>query len=222
MKGPLILLGLVTAIGCLLWAALVGGEDAEMHRGREETNITFGMVEEEILSMNEAFEGLTRRGFMLNWRRQHEELRHALAELREHRVELESQRDLPPRERLNAFRDLVTRSDRLLARARSLNRRTQARYDFMLEVSPLLKTARMWRDLLSTGKAESPEILARRDSLAGTFANLEEGAKITDNVLIQNLNQGKGLGQTEVRNLRRLIEQQEILAKQLGLEAVSQ
>jgi hypothetical protein len=80
----------------------------------------------------------------------------------------------------------------------------------------------MWRDLLSTGKAESPEILARRDSLAGTFANLEEGAKITDNVLIQNLNQGKGLGQTEVRNLRRLIEQQEILAKQLGLEAVSQ
>ena len=222
MRGPLILFGLVAALGLLLWSALVGDENAEMLRGREETDITFGMVEEEILSMNEAFEGLTRRGFMLNWRRQHEELRHALAKLREQRVELESQQDFSPRERLNAFRDLVTRSDQLLARARSLNRRTQARYEFMLEVSPLLKTARMWRDLLSTAEVDSPDILARRDSLAGTFANLEGGAKIADNVLIQNLNQGKGLGETEIRNLRRLIEQQEILAKQLGLEAASQ
>jgi len=217
VKGPLILLGLAAALGCLMWWALVGDEDADMLRGREETDITFGMVEEQIRAMDEAFEHLTRRGFMLNWRRQHEELRTALAELRERRVELEMRQDLAPRERLATFRELVDRSDQLLARAVSLNRRTQARYEFMLEVSPLLKTSRMWRDLLGAADSDDGELRARRDSLAGTFANLEHGAQIADNVLIQNLSQGKSLGETEIRSLKRLIEQQEILAEELGL-----
>lgn len=217
MKGPLILIGLLGILALFMWWALVGGEDADMLRGREETDITFGLVEDEIRAMDEAFEHLTRRGFMLNWRRHHEELRSGLAELQARRVDVETRDDLSQRERLAAFRDLVDRSDGLLARAVSLRRRTQARYDFMIEVSPLLQQSRTLRDLLIGADPEDPELRARRDGLAGTFANLEQGAKIADNVLIQNLTQGTGLAESEVRNLKRLIEQQEALAEALGL-----
>jgi hypothetical protein len=87
----------------------------------------------------------------------------------------------------------------------------------MLESSPLLARSRTLRDLLAEAESEDAELRARRDSLAGTFANLESGAKIADNVLIQNLTQGSALAETEVRNLERLIEQQERLAEALGL-----
>jgi hypothetical protein len=218
VKGPLILFGLLAILGCLMWWALVGDEDADMHRGREETDITFGMVADEIRGMDEAFQHLTRQGFMLNWRRQHEELRSGLAELRAHRVEVETRQDLSQRERLSVFRELVDASDSLLAQAVSLRRKTQARYDFMLKVSPLLQKSRNLRDLLADADSEDSLLRTRRDSLAGTFANLEQGAKIADNVLIQNLTQGTALGETEVRNLIRLIEQQEKLVEAMGLE----
>lgn len=218
MKGSLIFLGLVAVLGGLLWWALVGGGSVDKERGREETEIAFGLLEEEIRAMDEAFIPLTRMGYLLNLKRRHEELRSGLSKLKAQRLELETDEQLDPRSRLTAFRDLVNSSDMLLAQARSLHAHTRARYNYMIQVSPLLKRARALAGLLEAAETEDPELVARRDSLAGTFADLERGSKIADNVLTQNMEQGSALAQSEILNLRRLIENQEKLARSLALD----
>ena len=218
MSGPRIFLFFVTLVGLLGWWALVGDEDADLKRGLEETEIAFEQLEAELRAMDEAYIPLTRRGFMLTLKGQHDRLRSGLAELRARRVHLENDESLERLERLPAFREIAEEANELFTHARSLHARTKARYEFQVESSPLLNRCRSMRDLLGATKLEDPGLRARRDSLGGTFAVLEQGAKTADGVLATNLSQGVSLGKTNLKSLERLAEDQEGLLTELGVE----
>ncbi len=218
MKGPVILLGLVVALAGILYWALVGPGGADVQRGLEETDLAFSLVEAEIRALDEDFIPLTRQGYMLNLRRQHEELRDRLAVLKARRLEVREDEALVAHQRLDAFREIVDATDELYAQAKSLHRRTEARYAFMIEVSPLLQRARALRDLLDAADCEDEALRVRRDALAGSFADLEQGAKTADTVLQQNVTQGETLAGAELRSLRELVEEQRKLAAAMGVE----
>lgn len=217
MKGPRILLALLLGLLLVGWWALVGDRDADLERGLEESDVALDAFEEELRALDALYQPLVRQGHMLSLRSQHERLRSGLARLRARRLELQGDSSIERRARLPAFRQLVQESDELLAETRSLRGRVQARQEFREVSSPLLERARSFRDRFAELDPPTDALRTRRDALGASFADLEQGARTTDRILADNLSQGTTLGHSNLTGLKRLIEQQEALAQELGL-----
>ena len=214
MNGPRILLIVLVVLGALLWGALVGNPDADIERGREETQLAFDAVETELALLEPLYQEVSSRGLMLNLKTLHDDLRSQLADLRERRIEIENDESLGRRERLPAMRELVDESDAVLAGVRQLRQTVQARYEFMTVVSPLLAESRDLRDRISASAPQDPARVARASELGGQFSELEQMAKTTDRTLQANIQQGQQLGHAALNGLRGLIDaQRQLLAE---------
>lgn len=217
MTGPRILLILIAALAALLWFALDEGEDADVRRGLEETAMALTAVESELKAFDAPYQELSRRGLMLNLKKEHDALRAALAEARARRLHIPDDPQVPRNRKLARLRELRGEIDELLAFTRSLRGRVTARHEFITTSSPLLTQAREWRDLLLATPIDDPDLAVRRESIVGHFAELESYAKRTDALLHQNIEQGRVLGQTTLNGLEDCLESERELIEQLGL-----
>lgn len=215
MSGPRILLAVVLVCLALAWLALAGNPDADRERGLEESEQALAAVEQELLAFDPLYQEITSRGLMMGLKTAHEDIRSELASLRAERLRIADDPDLGRHERLPAFRELVDRSDELLARARSLREHVEARYEFMQSSSPLLGQARELRDRLLGAAEDDPARAARIHELAGRFSELEQLARTADRTLQVNLGQGGNMGQAAIKGLRDLIAAQQALLDEI-------
>lgn len=216
MSGPRILLLVVLAAAGLLWMALVGDPDADLERGLKETGDALALVEQELLELDPLYQKVTRQGLMLNLRQQHDTIRTRLAELKAQRQYVPRDPTLDKRRRLPRLRALRDEIDAVYALAVQLRRQLEARWDFMTAVTPQLETARRQRDELLERLPEHDEGLAALvRSLAGSFTEIEGEVRQADQMLQQNLAQGRVMSQATQRRLRTLVEEQAALLERL-------
>jgi hypothetical protein len=222
VRGPYILFAVSLCVAALFWWALVGDKDADLKRGLAECEVAFTALEDELRALDVVIEPLVQQGWKLSLRAQHDKLTSELASLQVRRLDVRNDNSLRKRERLPLLREVVTETDELLALAMHLRSRVAARFEFQTKSSPLLGRSRALRDLLLSHLATSatpPDADLRRrvDGMSGTFADLEQGAIITDGILAKNLEQGRTLGGANLIGLKNLIVSQEALAAELGL-----
>ncbi len=229
MSGARILL-LVAALGALLaYFALFGEAGADVARGVEETDTAFAAIEAELAAMQPAYTFLTSQGKLrLGVKEQRDLVQRDLAGLKGDRVAILTDDDLHPRERLPRLRELVTRSDQLLAGARTFRRQMEARAAFMRDASLLLAeiqdvdgrlAARVERaDAGGPGQAVSDEQRARHATLATSLAETVALVQRADQLIGQNLVQGTRMADQSLRSLRELRDGMRNLADGLDLD----
>lgn len=219
MSGGRILAALVALGGLIVWWGLFGGSDQDLRRGLDETDMAFENV---TAALREAEPDLAflraLPGLRLAVQEEHARLVGQLGSLRDEQVALANDTNLARRERLPRLRDVVTRTDSLLAHAESFRRRLAGRVAFMRDSSPLLSTAEKQRDALAALVAPSEESVApdealatRISQLAGTWADLRSKAKLVDRLTDQNPVQGIPMGSGVLSSLRSLIDEQRAL-----------
>ncbi|MCB9898441.1 MAG: hypothetical protein H6825_10590 [Planctomycetes bacterium] len=220
MSGPRILAIVLAGLGLLLWLALAGDEDADLVRGREETELAFGSVQAELEAMQDTYHQLTQQGRKLALKEQYDALRAGLAVLRSEQMALLTNDELPRRQRLPELRKLVERSDSLLAQAQMLHRQVDERWGFIQECSPLLERARALRDELAAWDRDGVESARRIEvrALAESFAVAEQHAASADRAYASDLEQGRILCRATLDGLAGLIADQEALLETLGAD----
>lgn len=216
MSGPRILLLVLLAAGVMLWAALSDNPEADRNRGLAESQLAFDSLETELLALEPPYQALIRRGLMLDLKAEHDEIRKQLALLRARRLQLGDDRTLARHELLPSFRKLVEGADEWLAVTRALRRRVQARHDFIMESSPLLRDGRMLRDQLLQRPVSDAGLRKRIEANAGWFAELESHAKRTDGLLGQNPEQGAVMAQSTLNALREYMLEAGRLVQEAG------
>lgn len=208
MSGPRILLAVVVAAALLVWLTLGTGEDSDLERGLEETEIALAHVEAELGALDPAYQALRAQGLILNLREQHDRIRTLLTLHKDRRLEIQTDPALDPRQRLPLLRELVDQIDGTLALAVSLHRTLDALVAFRKEASPILEEVRALRDRLDAVAAPDDAFEARRSTLAGSLADLDQRVAMADKLLRENTEQGRRMGEAALTELRKLLDEQ--------------
>lgn len=207
MSGPRILLFVFVGVVALIWMALADDPAQDRERGMEESALALAAVEAELAAMQPAYQLLSRGKLRLDLKTEHDEVRSRLALLRARRIKLADDDRLERHAVLPKYREIVAESDEVLAFARALRRRVEARHAFIVESSPLLKSARSLRDRLLGLKGSDPELARRVDESVGWFAELEGHALRADTMLQQNPEQGGMMADAALKGLRSFLEE---------------
>lgn len=207
MSGPRILLFVLVGVVALIWMALADDPTKDRERGMEESALALAAVEAELEAMEPAYRLLSRDKLRIDLKTEHDEVRSRLALLRARRIKLSDDERLERHAVLPAFREIVAESDEVLAFARALGRRVEARHAFIIESSPLLRDARSLRDQLLGLVVNDPELARRVDENVGWFAELEGHALRADTMLQQNPEQGGMMADATLKGLRSFLEE---------------
>jgi hypothetical protein len=207
LSGPRILLFVLVGVIALVWMALADDPTQDRERGMQESALALAAVEAELEAMEPAYRLLSRDKLRLDLKTEHDEVRSRLALLRARRIKLSDDEQLERHAVLPAFREIVSESDEVLAFARALGRRVEARHAFIIESSPLLRDARSLRDQLLGIEVGDPELARRVDESAGWFAELEGHALRADTMLQQNPEQGGMMADATLKGLRSYLEE---------------
>ncbi len=223
MTGGRILLILLALAAALAYAALFGGGDAGLERGTEESDAAFGHVEEQLEKLGPDYRWITglHPALRAQLKQSYELMVDSLAQLKDERVDIIADTTLDDRDRLEALRTLVQRSDQLLADALTFGQRVSTRVAFMKASSPLLTHAETLRDklLTITAEAQSGDEDAQRIShLLGRYAELRDRCQLADTLINKNPIQGQQMASKILSSLRSLLEELEALATKLGLD----
>ncbi len=218
MSGPRILLAVLAIALVMAWLALAsGGEDLE--RGMQESEAALRQLEAELEALAPAYQALRSQGLVLGLREQHDRVLTLLARHKDRRVEVSTDPDIDPRQRLPLLRELVVGIDETLALAVVLHRTVEAIVAFRRDAAPTLEEARRQAgQLLAVDPPPDDDWTTRRATLAGSLAELEQRLAQADRQLRDNPEQGGRLGDRTLADLRTLIDEQRTLLRAAGVE----
>ncbi len=216
MSGPRILMAVGGLIVLLAVLALREDDDRLDARGREETEIVFGLVEDQLHALQDDWDDLKELGPVLGLRKEHDYVRTHLSELRARAVEISDDPTLDASLRLAASRELVHDIDQLLGTASMLRRQIAGRARLVRESNPLLIRA---RDLLAALQplraGADAEQSARIGQLASHFVERENMVRLAMKLMQEDVLQGEKLAANEIKSLASLVEQLQALRRDL-------
>lgn len=207
MNGPRILLGVVLLGALALWAALAGGPDADLERGRAQTDEAFARIEAELLALQPDAEWLRSQGLILGLREEHDTVRTQLATLRDERVAVELDATLDRRQRLPALRALVERADLTLAAAIELRRRLAGLVELRRGAEPLRERAARLRAQADAPAAAGGPQAARLGALLSGLAAQEEQLALAERLVRDNPSQGTTLGRRALSGMAGVLDE---------------
>lgn len=208
MSGPRILLAVGALVALLAILALRDDEARLDARGREETGLVFGLVEEQLRAAGPDWDDLRELGPVLGLRKQHDGVRTRLAELRARAVEIDDDPQLDAERRLAARRALVHDIDVLLGDATLLRRQIAGRARIVRETNPLMLSARgLLTDLAPLRAGADADRAARIGQLSTRFAELEGLVRLSVKLMQEDVVQGEKMADNLISNLATLVEQ---------------
>ena len=208
MSGPRILVAVLLLAAVMLWLATSTGDDADLERGLDETQVAITAVEEELAALDPSYQALRAQGLVLGLREQHDRIVTLLSQHKDRRIEIRTDSSLDPRQRLPLLRELVDTTDETLALAVQMHRTVDAIVAFRRDAAPLLDDARRLRDQLEALTPPDDAWGDRRATLASSLADLDQRLASADRRLRDNAEQGRMLGERAMADLRTLMDQQ--------------